>query len=361
MKSDDMKTPKERWLEEYTKETTKARYVKDFDDFCRWAQTSDVELVEHYKASDDRQKWAKDMGALVAKFYNSQLEQGFSINFSRSKISAIRAFLKSQCEPVRIRRGAIAKPQISIGEHEFRQDELRRMFHFGDVREKAILSTAVSLGWSSDDFLNLKRDFIAPFLDKEPFTGFWATRRKTGEPVRTHLTPEAIDSLRAWLKVAPKSKYVFATNSKGHLSNDRLNEILKEMVENAGVSVTGRVRFHSIRKFTYSQLNASGMNRLEANLCIGKSIPPDILTYLKDMTRELKQKFEVAYEKLSLVGYQNQNKDRIRQLEQQVADLRSLLFAILGIDAKRLNELLENRKISRDAFERIKHMLETMP
>jgi len=41
---------------------------------------------------------------------------------------------------VKIQKGKIAKAQIATGEHSFTQDELKKIFHSGDVKQKAILN-----------------------------------------------------------------------------------------------------------------------------------------------------------------------------------------------------------------------------
>ena len=57
--SENMK-PKEEWLTEYSKEGTRYNHSKNFNEFCQWANTDDIKLVEEYKTSDPREfseKW----------------------------------------------------------------------------------------------------------------------------------------------------------------------------------------------------------------------------------------------------------------------------------------------------------------
>jgi len=349
-----MKTPMQSWLDEYSKQSTKTRYERDFKLFTEWAKTTDVKLVDEYNAAKDKRRWAKTKGAVVLKYYNWLLEHGYNSNTARAMLSGIRAFLKSQCDAVKIRRGAIAKAKIAIGEHELSQIELRKMFHYAGVREKAILSVGVCLGWASDDFLNLTREKIEPFLEKEPFVGFWYERRKTGAITRAHLTPEAIDSLKAWLVVAPKSAYVWATNSGSrHLSNDQLNQVLKDMAKDSGVKLTGNLRFHGLRKFLMSQLGNAGLNQTHVKILVGKTVSADILTYMQGLTDTLREEYIKAYERFSLIGYQNNAKDRISELEQVVDAQRKLLIALLGVDETKLKALLDAGKLDRETFERL--------
>lgn len=316
MINDMNKTPKEKWLAEYSKKSTITVYKKNFNDFCIWAKTSDIELVKQYDEVENKRVWRKEMGAVILRWYAYMLkEKGMAINTARSKLNGIRAFLKSQAEAPYIKKGAIAQPQIAVGEHEFTREELKRMFHFGDVREKALLSTAVALGWGAQDFASLKRSFIEPFLQAEPFTGFWYRRKKTGAETRAHLTPEAIDSLKAWLAIAPESEYVWMSNGKTHVTSETVNNQLREIMRKAAIKPRGTVRFHLMRKFLMSQLASAGINQTHVKLLVGKSIPHDILTYLKDVTEQLRTEYMNAYERFALVGYENKNHNRIEQLE----------------------------------------------
>jgi len=321
--------PKEEWLKEYSKEGTKKNHSKNFDEFCEWANTNDVKLVEEYKTSDPRE-FSKKWGKKIVQYYNSLIEKGLKINTARTKIIAPRAFFKSQAVEVKIKRGRIAQAQIAMGEHEFTLEEFQRMYRVGNIRDKATLTTAISFGWGAHDFTHLEWGFIEPYLAEnlEAPIAFWYERKKTGAPSRSHLTHEAIESLRTWRTVAPESPYVFSGENGNPLSDDALNDWLRSLVKRTNIETRGKVRFHLIRKFLMSQLSASGMNQWETKLCVGKSIPSDILTYLKDQAQNLREKFMNAEQKFTLTGFTNQNHGRIEELEQKLAEQGELLEAL---------------------------------
>lgn len=128
-----------------------------------------------------------------------------------------------------IQRKRIAKAKSALGEHEFTRDELSKMFCVADVRGKAVLSTGVSLGFSIQDFAELKREQIESLVNKAlsekiDFIGFDYERGKTGVESRSHLTPEAVNSFKAWFeyidakraeKGLGKSEYVWC-NGNAH-------------------------------------------------------------------------------------------------------------------------------------------------
>lgn len=328
MENENMK-PKEEWLKEYSKPSTIQKNTKNFDRFCEWAAVTDSELVKEYKAGDPRD-FSKKWGIKIVHYYNDMVKKGFSTNYCRTLTIAPRAFFKSQCIEVKIKRGAIAKAKMAMGEHEFRLEELQRMYRVGDIQDKARLATALSLGWGAQDFLTLEWSFVEPYLneDLEAPVSFWYERAKTGSPSRSHLTHEAIESLREWRRVASESKYVFSGYNENHLTHDALNAWIKSLVRRAKIETRGKIRFHLIRKFLMSQLSSSGMNQWETKLCVGKSIPTDILTYLKDLTEDLRNKYVNAEPRFALTGFTNMNHSKMEELEKRMNDNEQMLEAL---------------------------------
>jgi integrase len=277
------------------------------------------------------------------------------VNSARALLGDVRAFFTYHCRPVKIGRRKVPKQQVATGEHEFSQVELRKMFHYADVRGKAILSTAVALGWSADDFLSLTRKEIEglvskALVEKQMFIGFTHIRGKTGAESRSHLTPEAIESLKAYLDLTPKgAEFLWANgNLTDHITNDTLNNILKDLVEKASIQTIGTVRFHLIRKFTMSALSSAGIGDWDVKFMVGKEVPPDIATYLTNRKQNLLEEFQNAYPKLSLAGYANHNHDRLQELIEENKKLKesmTLMWSTLGQIVANNPKMAEIRKI----------------
>lgn len=306
-----------------------------FDEFCQWIQKTPEQMFKEYKDSTDKEAWAKKYGSIVLQYYQARLSAGYSINSARADTIAPRSFFASQCQEVKIQKGKIAKAQIATGEHSFTQDELKKMFYFGDVKSKAILATEVSLGWSSIDFLGLEVSFIKPFVEKakaekSEFIQFVYTRQKTDETAICHLMPEAIESLDAYLRTVPSdAKFLWysPSNHNEAISNKSLNDQLKQMVKDAGILTTGDIKFNLLRKFTFSTLQRFGMTESESRVCVGKTVSPDILTYLINLKDTLKDKYKRAYVGLTLVKTNGNGRiDNIQTAVNTVMDvLRTLV------------------------------------
>jgi hypothetical protein len=334
VKETTMASPKAEWLKEI-KESVRHRYSARLDEFLEWVKKTPEQLVEEYKATSDKEAWAKKWGSIVLQYYQARLSAGYSINSARADSVAPRSFFSSQCQEVKIQKGKIAKAQIATGEHSFTQDELKKMFYYGDVKQKAILSTAVSLGWSSIDFLSLEVNFIKPFIEKAKeekldFVQFVYTRQKTDETAICHLMPEAIDSLDAYLKSVPQdAKFLWysPSNHDEPLTNKALNDILKGMVRQASTMTTGDVKFNLLRKFTFSTLQRFGMTESESRVCVGKTVSPDILTYLINLKDTLLEKYKKTYHGLTLV--KSNGNGRIDNLQTAVNTVMDVLRTLV--------------------------------
>lgn len=350
--------PQEEWLKEL-KEQSRHRYELRFNEFCQWIQKTPEQLVKEYKDSTSKEEWAKKYGSIVLQYYQARLSAGYSINSARADTIAPRSFFASQCQEVKIQKGKIAKAQIAMGEHSFTQDELKKAFYFGDVKSKAILATEVSLGWSSIDFLGLEVSFIKPIVEKAKaekldFIQFISSRQKTDETAICHLMPEAIESLDAYLKTIPEDAKFLWYSPSDHteaISNKSLNDQLKQMVKDAGILTTGDIKFNLLRKFTFSTLQRYGMTDPESRVCVGKTVSPDILTYLINLKDTLMEKYVKAYQGLNLVKSNgNGNHVKIEALEEAVSRLEKEVISrdseieVLRKDQKSLNVKFERQK-----------------
>jgi hypothetical protein len=183
------------------------------------------------------------MGNEIVRFFKSLINQEFKVNSARTFTVGPRAFFTYTCQPVKVKRGAIPRQQISTGEHDFNQRELQQMFFFANTFDKALLATGVSIGYSPQDFLGLERSKIKQLVkyaeaNNLEFIHFDTYRGKTKQFTRSFLMPETLKCLRKYLEITPSSK----GNKLFDLSQDALNDHLKLMVRSAGIVTRGIVK-----------------------------------------------------------------------------------------------------------------------
>lgn len=333
---------------------TKWKYKDRMNMFLKFLGLTDVEFIETYKRAKDRHEWAKSVGLKVVAFYNDRVSKGYATNTVRAEVSTVRAFCRDNCTTLLIPRRKIAKAKTAKGEHEFTREELSKMFYVADVRGKAILSTAISLGFSVKDFSELKRDFIESLVEKSikekiDFIGFDYERGKTGVESRSHLTPEAVNSLKAWFdyidqyraeKGLEKSEWVWANGNNGHLNPQTLNDVVKDLVTKANITTTGNVRFHLLRKFLMNALHDAGFSSWETKRVLGKEIPTSDSTYLQGLSRKVTEKFPKAYDFIRLTGFESNNHTRIEDLEAKIQQME-IRQEQMEMENKALRRILE--------------------
>jgi hypothetical protein len=310
------------------------KYQDRMNRFLEFIGLTDAELIESYKRAKDRVEWAKQFGQKAVAYYNDRVSKGYATNTVRAEVSTVRAFCRDNATTLLLPRRKIAKAKIAKGEHEFTQTEFQQIFHVSGIFEKAAVSTAISLGYHVSDFSELKRDFIESLVNKAveqkiDFIGFNHERTKTGVTARSHLTPEARDSLRAWFdyidkvraeKGLPKSEWVWVNGNGGHVIDKTFNIMLKDLCKKAGITTTGKVRFALFRKFLMGALSDAKLNAFQIKRAVGKEVPTTDATYLQHLDRQLDEDFHLVYPFIRLNGT-IQSRTRLEDLESKIQQM----------------------------------------
>ena len=316
-----MTNPTEEWLKEYSKDSSRYVNKRHFNKFLKWLKGSAIDIVKEYKTTKDRDAFRKKWGKIIVLYYNHLIKEGKAINTARTATTAVRAFFTSQTDRVKIGRGKIGKQQMAFGEHEFKLEQLQKMYRTANIKEKAVLTLGVCLGFNATDFIHLKRDFLEGIMaqseTEEAPIGFWYQRGKTKEPTRCHLTVEAMQALKDyWATLPEKSEFAFPSNGS-HISDDAINYTVQTLVQKANIPTMGKIRWHLLRKFLFSALTNT-MDEMNAKLCVGKSIDKSVLTYLKNKSDILKKQYSEAEQYFVLGGYTNHEYNRMDMMEEKI-------------------------------------------
>jgi hypothetical protein len=346
----------EQWVKDsYPKADAQSawKYKDRMNRFLEFIGLTDAELIESYKRAKDRVEWAKSIGQKAIAFYNDRVAKGYATNTVRAEVSTVRAFCRDNATTLLLPRRKIAKAKAAKNEHEFTQTEFQQIYHVADIFEKAVVSTAISLGYHVQDFSELKRDYIESLVNKAieqkiDFIGFNHERTKTGVTARSHLTPEARDSLRAWFdyidkvraeKGLEKSEWVWANGNGGHVIDKTFNIMLKDLCKKAGITTTGKVRFALFRKFLMGALSDAKLNAFLIKRAVGKEVPTTDATYLQHLDRQLDESFHEVYPYIRLNGTV-QSRTRIEDLETKIQQLEIKLES-MAIENQTLRRVIE--------------------
>lgn|GEM_PF-5372601 len=331
--------------------------------FCKWIGKTPEQLradyVEARKSFDTLSDWRREARNTLLKFYNYlKEERNFKINYCRTQTTSILAFYSQNCERISGVTKGFDPIQIPENEFIFNQEILRKCYYYGSPFEKTWLSVAVSLGYSSQDFLNLETERISQLvrqaknehLDFMAFIG--KTRQKTSVQPRSFLTPEALSNLADYLETLRK-KGDLPKTLWNKADNDNLNDWLKALLKKSQIETYGKqVHFHTLRKFLYDTL--SKKDETVAKVITSKKTSASNITYKTSLDSECERIFRECYKDFALNGDVSgkakvEQAVRIESLENALAQAESDRLATqtrLEQALKRVEELQKSQNAS---------------
>lgn len=379
--SENMKNQAKDYTEYFYrgKESTKIKSAQKLEKFCRWIGKTPQQLIAGYetaKRNNDLEAWQRETINEILKYYNWLTEQisprtkkKYSLNYCRTEPIGILAFHRQNTKQLPDVTKEFAPPQIPTDEYRFTQDDLRKMFYYGDTEEKALLSLAVSYGQGSKEFLELEcqtlKNTIEEARDKNLDFLLWIgrARAKTSVQPRSFLTPEAIESTNEYLNLLEKKfeklpKYLWCnTKPEKHITNQGLNKKLKRLVKKANIKTYNRkIKFHCIRKFTFSRLRR--IDRDMAKIICGKIVSASDMTY-EEINEQCEKVFRVAYKDISLNSdptgtARKEQTGKIQELEKKNEELKKKLEAQNLL----LQMMFSAFKVDKEAIEKAKKQAE---
>jgi len=331
------------WLSECRTKATRNAYIYGSNLFFTWLQKEKNLSLEQFKILSSR-----DMKHLVLEFQNSEPKGSGRVYHSKRKHRDIKSHVRT-VEPKPLSKNAInmvltaiqsfcmylEKPLLLKGKrcgveddmhsHYFANGDLAKMFDVCDLKGKAIIATAASLGWEVSDFLALNRCLVESHIKKaesegKEFIFFECRRTKTNVPRLAVLNPLAIHSLKEWLAINP-TKTVFDMTKSG------ITKFMKSTAKKANINTTGNVRFHRIRAWVFNSLLKAGFSEYEAKYVVGKAIPHSDATYLR-LKEGIETKYPEVYEQYLNLKPQIQErliKDATKKAAQEIEKLKNQL------------------------------------
>ena len=287
-----------RWLRTKRTQTTRNGYKKRVSYVLAHFKMTPEELLEMEP---------KEVRELLLIYQNEAKNlkgKPLSNNSILARQTAVASFMDYFEKTIEWKRNTKVRPRPDVTSHVFSNGDLSRMFQVGDIRDKAILALATSLGWETSSFTEFKRETLSNLLERQKETGeayvyFKQIREKTGAPRLGVLNPSAIDWCNKWLKQSEGQKKPnnrMRTSDIFNLSEIAIYQRMKILAKRAGIKTTGSIKFHAIRKWCMSGLSRSGMNEWQVKYVLGKNIPMADATYLQTLQEEVMERYPSAYE-----------------------------------------------------------------
>jgi flagellar capping protein FliD len=312
----------QEWLDEQSP-STRQHYDKRMQNFL----TSMKLTIEEFSNLTP-----KEMKHVVLAYRAKSEKEGMPQNSILAHICAVRSYCVSIDKPLMFKKNALGKVQADTDSHVFSNGDLKGLFEIGNVFEKALISTAVSLGWEISSVLEFNREKMKAQIahakqNSEQFIFFDDTRQKTGESRFAVLNPLAIEWLTKYLDSSEDSEKLFP------ITEDGVNKMLKRLGSTSGLKLTGSIRFHNIRKWLMSRLSRCGFNEFQIKYVMGKSIGVSDRTYLQTLQSEIEEKYPKVYnEYLNIVPTLSVTKSK--ELEELGQENRKLKEKVIDQDMR---------------------------
>ena len=286
--------------------TTKFFYDNEVPKYFKWLRTE-------YK-----QKKGRTIG--------KPLSEGSALAFA----STVRSFFSYHRYSLQIRKDALPsseKLKAVYKDHRFDIYQLRTMFKQGDLSERTALACGVNLWLRVGDFAKLDRDFIelaikreselAENESREPDTvEFELITEKEKEPASCHLSVETVELLKEYLRTYPKKNGCLFP-----LTEDALNDLIKRLADKAKITLTGRVRWHCLRKFGITLMHGK-VTEPVMKYMTGKHISSDLRVYIQN-NRETYKAFKAIEPLISLT---KSNGNGSSQLAKELEEMKKETF-----------------------------------
>jgi integrase len=230
-------------------------------------------------------------GRTVEKYFVWLKDQGYKQNSARALTNGPIQFLKYFGADVKIRRSiGVNRTEVSIKDHMLTIDDLRKMYKVADFRERMILLLAKDFGLRVGDFCKLLKVDFSSRIGQVPPVQIDIMTAKEGIVAHAFISEESIEQLKIYLPTLNKDcKYLWQSARQGHLDEETINLILRNLAEKAGLQLTGSIRFHCFRKLFLRTAAELGVNSWNAKLLVGKAVESAIATYINGV--RLKEDF----------------------------------------------------------------------
>jgi hypothetical protein len=274
---------------------------------------------------------------LQTEYKGKTTHKPLSESSALSVCTAIRGFFAYHRYSLEIKKESLPsseKVAQTYEDHAFDIYQLRAMFNMGDLRDRTILACGKDLWLRAGDFVKLERDMIELYIKREQelaenekrepdIIEFEFTTEKEKEPCSCHLSRETAELLKEYLRTYPK------TNGKLFpLTEDALNDLLRRLAEKAKITVSGRIRWHCLRKFGITLMHGK-ITEPVMKYMTGKHISKDLRTYIQN-NRETFKAFKTIEPLISLTK-QNGNGAN-QKLAEQIEDLKKATFKMIILE-----------------------------
>lgn len=339
--------PVQYWLDTCKHVRTKRLYEQRFKSFERWLGLSGKEMLElrkqQLKSEDITEKQWFEQKAV--DFYE-ELCNKMASHTAWSYLTAIRSFFATFGKDMQLKikpfmkRAGTATPLAQSQKHPFTQDELRKMYHVANLKEKTILLLGVQTGLSAGELVSLEIEDFNGWLDKEPPVGPIEIKRKKEDTTIYLMTGKDLaETLKLYIQSLQNENppqtsgwlfcsHVSSKRIEKHIVNSEPDRIIKMLARRANIKPLGNtvIRFHGLRAYFDDSCKTMGIAEDHINMMVGHEVKYGQAYTFPTNLRVLYKKVEP---RLTLsTAMNNQNHTRLVQLENQFETMKQKFEAL---------------------------------
>ena len=349
--------------------STQQKYKQYFKKFCTFTGKTPNELIaqrrKELQVEDPREKRGSE--CLLKAFMVQLQNQEYSPATRQLIFAAIKSFYESNEYPLRTKRGDYPKGK-SMGSRGITKPLIKQIIEapkfMKDVAKmKALIFFLKDTGLRVSDVRKLNYGHVKDGLEKNlDFIPLQIRTQKSGIIAKTFIGPEAVESLKEYLKQRKKGTRklkpetitddtpLFRTNRQGkvrRISRVGLSGLIGFQCKKTG---TTKLSAHSFRKFLQTNLDAAGISPNFIDQILGHSLPGTRGVYSLPSDEILLENYRSAYDShLRVYPDKTEVEERVSKLESEVQERNTVIA-----------ELSTNGVHKKDELEQLKSQVETL-
>jgi len=256
---------------------------------------------------------SEDAGRTIEKYYAWLREKGYLQNSCRNLVNSPIQFLKYFHTTVEYRKKlGIYRSVRTTRDHRLSISDVQEMAKVSDLREQILLEVLL-LGLRIGDVVNLEWKTFD--VNGELPIPIQIITKKEQVEAQGFISSEFKELLDKYLPPLDKRNPYLFQSKKGNLTTKRLDGILKDLGNRAGIKTHGLFRWHIGRKLFLRTCAELGVSSWSAKLMCGKAIPTSDDVYVHDA--ELKNDF-IKVSKVLRLRPEVQGNGRVGNLEESI-------------------------------------------
>lgn len=272
-----------------------------------------LKFEEFYQKGIESLIKSEDAGRTIEKYYAWLKEKGYVQNSCRNLVNAPIQFLKYFHTTVEYRKKlGIYRSVRTTRDHRLSISDVQEMAKVSDLREQVLLEVLL-LGLRIGDVVNLEWKTFD--VNGELPVPIQIITKKEQVEAQGFISGEFKELLDKYLPTLDKKNRYLFQSKKGNLTTKRIDAILKDLGNRAGIKTHGLFRWHIGRKLFLRTCAELGVSSWSAKLMCGKAIPTSDDVYVHDA--ELKNDF-IRVSKVLRLRPEVQGNGRVGNLEESI-------------------------------------------